>query len=39
MAELPLDEASIEVVRSHDIVTQRCLCQDFNLETVKDKVN
>lgn len=39
MAELPLDEASVEVVGIRDVVTQRCLCQDFNLETVKDEVS
>lgn len=39
MAELPLDEASVEVVRPNDMVTERCLCQDFNIETVADEVN
>lgn len=39
MADLPLDEASIEVVGRRDLVTERCLCQDFNIETVNDEVN
>lgn len=38
MAELPLDEASVEVVYCKDTVTERCLCQDFNTETAKEKV-
>lgn len=38
MADLPLDEASVEVVGSADVVTERCLCQDFNIEAVTDKV-
>ncbi|CAN0115742.1 unnamed protein product [Scytosiphon promiscuus] len=37
MADLPLDEASVEVVSRADMVTERCLCRDFNLETVKDE--
>lgn len=38
MADLPLDEASVEVVRRKDVVTERCLWQDFNMETVLDEV-
>lgn len=38
MADLPLDEASVEVVGRSDMVTERCLCRDFNLETVEDEV-
>ena len=38
MADLPLDEASVEVVGRSDMVTERCLCRDFNHETVKDEV-
>ncbi|CAN0164859.1 unnamed protein product, partial [Hapterophycus canaliculatus] len=37
MADLPLDEASVEVVGSRDMVTERCLCRDFNLESVEDE--
>lgn len=38
MADLPLDEASVEVVGRSDMVTERCLCRDFNHETVEDEV-
>lgn len=38
MAHLPLEEASVEFVRCADLATERCLCQDFNIETVKDEV-
>lgn len=38
MADLPLDEASVEVVGHSDMVTERCLCRDFNHETVEDEV-
>ncbi|CAN0484394.1 unnamed protein product [Ectocarpus sp. 12 AP-2014] len=37
MADLPLDEASVEVVGRSDMVTERCLCRDFNHETVEDE--
>eukprot|EP00903_Cladosiphon_okamuranus_P008475 g8142.t1 len=37
MADLPLDEASVEVVDRSDMVTERCLCRDFNHETVEDE--
>ncbi|CAN0268142.1 unnamed protein product, partial [Discosporangium mesarthrocarpum] len=37
MAKLPLGEASVEVVSGGDIVTDRCLCKDFNIEEVEDK--
>lgn len=39
MADLPLDEASVEVVGRYDMVTERCLCRDFNHETVEDEVS
>lgn len=39
MADLPLEEASVEVVGRDDMVTERCLCQDFNIETVADEVS
>ncbi|CAM9385643.1 unnamed protein product [Choristocarpus tenellus] len=38
MANLPLGEASVEVIGVRDIVTERCLCRDFNIEEVEDKV-
>lgn len=39
MANLPLDEASVEVVGRKDMMTGSCLCKDFNIETVKDEVS
>lgn len=39
MADLPLDEASVEVVGRSNMVTERCLCRDFNHETVEDEVH
>lgn len=39
MADLPLDEASVEVVGRYDMVTERCLCRDFNHETVEDEAS
>lgn len=38
MAELPLDEASVELVGRKDVVTERCLCRDFKIDTIKDEV-